>query len=93
VALAICIKGDAQASDVAEGGKEIKQLDDAPIRRGGGSLHKLHVHLRQQGFHSGLRFVRVAFAIAEDEREGFEMREGLQVRQADVGQADALERK
>ena len=31
VALAICIEGDAQSGEVAEDGKEIEQLDDAPL--------------------------------------------------------------
>ncbi len=51
-------------------------------------LHKLHVYLGQQGFHLGLRFVGVAFSVA-DEREGFEMHELLQLRQTLVGQVEA----
>ncbi len=42
----------------------------------GTSLHKLHIHHLQQGFHLGLRFIGVALSVA-DEREGFEMREGF----------------
>lgn len=52
------------------------------------SLDKLQVYLRQQGFHFGLCFVGISFAIA-NEREGLEMREGLQLRQACVGQVHA----
>lgn len=52
------------------------------------SLDKLDVHLRQQGFYFGLRFVGVAFAI-EDEREGLEMSEGLQLRASRVGKVNA----
>jgi hypothetical protein len=48
---------------------------------------KLHFHLGQQSFHLGLGFFGVAFAVA-DEREGFEVGEGLQLWQALVGQVE-----
>ena len=55
-------------------------------------LDKLHLNLGQQRSDFGLGFIGVAVAVA-DEREGLEVGEGLQLREAGVGEIESFQRK